>query len=146
MSDGTRDATLDELLPVLDDLDRAIAHLPPDLADHPWARGVFMIASRLQTALGRIGVEPIGTVGEPFDPRVHEAISLEPRAGIPSGHIAEVIRAGYRAGDRLVRPAQVVVAADATPSAPSAAPSSDRPPARLDRPSAGPGRLLDERM
>lgn len=70
-----------------------------------------MIASRLQSALDRLGVERVGVPGERFDPAFLEAVAFEHRDGFPAGTIAEVMRAGYRAGDRLLRPAQVVVAA-----------------------------------
>jgi molecular chaperone GrpE len=105
-----RSQTAAELLPLLDDLDRAIGHLPPELADHPWAKGVAMLAGRLHRTLERFGFEQIGRVGEPFDPELHEAVAHEPRPGHEPGTIAEVYRHGYRVGDRLIRPAQVVVA------------------------------------
>src|SRR5262245_64598032 len=51
---------VEELLPLLDDLDRAIAHRPDDLREHPWARGVALLASRLEATLGRLGVARVG--------------------------------------------------------------------------------------
>jgi len=105
-----RTRTVAELLPLIDDLDRAVGHLPPELADHPWAKGVAMLAGRLHRTLERYGFEQVGRVGEPFDPELHEAVVHEPRPGHEPGTVAEVYRHGYRAGDRLIRPAQVVVA------------------------------------
>jgi molecular chaperone GrpE len=129
-----RAEAVEELLPLLDDLDRAITHLPEDLSEHAWAKGVALLAGRLEATLGRLGVERVGRVGEPFDPNVHEAVASEPRAGVEPGQVAEVVRAGYRAGERLIRPAQVVVAAEGEPPAP-----------KHRKRVHGPGELLDER-
>lgn len=117
--------TVVELLPLIDDLDRAVSHLPPELADHPWAKGVAMLAGRLHRTLERYGFERIGRVGEPFDPERHEAVAHEPRPGRQPGTVAEVYRPGYRTKERLIRPAQVVVAA---------------------QPAGEPGHLVDERI
>ena len=129
-----RAEAVEELLPLLDDLDRAITHLPDDLREHAWAKGVALLAGRLEATLGRLGVERVGLVGEPFDPNVHEAVASEPRSGVEPGQVAEVVRAGYRAGERLIRPAQVVVAAEGEPPAP-----------KRGKRVHGPGELLDER-
>jgi molecular chaperone GrpE len=101
---------LEEILPLLDDLGRALDHLPRDLADHPWAKGVMLLGFHLQGALDRLGVERVGVKGDLFDPNLHEAVAHEPSADVPPEHVAQVVRAGYRSGDRLIRPAQVVVA------------------------------------
>jgi molecular chaperone GrpE len=143
-----RAGAVEALLPLLDDLDLALAHLPDDLREHAWAKGVALLTGRLQATLGRLGVERVGQVGEPFDPNVHEAIASEPRAGVESGQVAEVVRAGYRAGQRLLRPAQVVVGAEGEPPPPV------EPPAPLEATESvgegrkggrAPGELLDER-
>lgn len=106
---GRADA-VEQILPVLDDLDRALGHLPPDLANHPWVKGVMLLGLRLQSTLAELGIERLGAVGDPFDPTVHEAVGHEPRPNVESEHVAEVVRPGYRSGDRLIRPAQVIVA------------------------------------
>jgi len=62
-------------LPVLDELDRALAQAPPELAGHPWVRGVALVHHRIVEALRELGVERVGEVGEPFDPARHEAVS-----------------------------------------------------------------------
>src|SRR4030043_332795 len=62
------------LLPVLDDLDRALAAVPPDLAGHDWVEGVRAVARKFRTSLEAQGVKPIMTLGLPFDPNVHEAM------------------------------------------------------------------------
>jgi molecular chaperone GrpE len=113
------------LLPLLDDLDRALGQLPPDLAANSWARGVALSRSQLVSALAGLGVERVGVEGEAFDPAMHEAQSFETRPGVASPRVAGVVRPGYRIGDRLVRPAQVNVVGP-PPSAHPSAPSADQ--------------------
>jgi molecular chaperone GrpE len=101
---------LSSLLPVLDDLGRALVAVPPELVTHPWVQGLLLITRRLTAQLGQLGVRQIGTVGEPFDPHRHEAITTEARAGVPEGTILDVTQPGYALGERIIRPAQVSVA------------------------------------
>src|SRR4051812_24386242 len=101
---------LGQLLPVLDDLERALEQVPDELKEHPWVEGMPLIARRLRMALAKAGVERIGTAGETFDPHLHEAVAYEPRPGYDEGQIATVVRPGYRLGERVIRPAQVTVA------------------------------------
>ena len=103
-------ALLSQVLPVFDDLGRALASAPPELAEDPWVQGLFLIARRLTTLLDQLGVRQIGTPGEPFDPRKHEAIMTEVRADTPEGTILRVTQPGYALGERIIRPAQVSVA------------------------------------
>jgi molecular chaperone GrpE len=98
-----------ELLPSIDDLDRALAHMPDDLRGHPWAQGVALARERFLDALTRIGVERIGTEGEHFDPSIHEAVVYQEHPDATEQHVASVLRPGYRLGPQLLRPAQVVV-------------------------------------
>ncbi|HWP29856.1 MAG TPA: nucleotide exchange factor GrpE [Chloroflexota bacterium] len=107
---GARADLLARLLPALDDLERALSHVPPDLRGHPWVEGLALVARQLRLALAKAGVERLGVPGEPFDPRVHEAIAYEPRADYAEGQVAEVLRPGYRLGPRVIRPAEVTVA------------------------------------
>jgi molecular chaperone GrpE len=99
-----------ELLPALDNLDRAIEH-----ADHddPLLQGVRLVRSELAAALARAGIESFSPAGEPFDPEVHEAVATAAQApgGKPSGTVVEVYQPGYRMGASILRPARVVVAA-----------------------------------
>jgi molecular chaperone GrpE len=99
-----------ELLPALDNLDRAIEH-----ADHddPLLQGVHLVRSELAAALARAGIESFSPAGEPFDPEVHEAVATAPQppGGKPSGTVVEVYQPGYRTGASILRPARVVVAA-----------------------------------
>jgi molecular chaperone GrpE len=103
-------AMLGELLPVLDDLGRALASTPPELVNHPWVQGIALVSKRLTSTLEQMGIRRIGLPGEQFDPRVHEAVTVEPRADTPEGTIMHVLRQGYTLGERVIRPAQVVVA------------------------------------
>jgi molecular chaperone GrpE len=91
------------LLPALDDLDRADAH--GDLAGTP----LELVSQKLRAGFDRYGVTAVGTVGEAFDPAIHEAMVRIPSAGATSDTVAEVIEGGYTLGDRLIRPAKVAV-------------------------------------
>lgn len=101
---------LNRLLPILDDFGRALGATPPDLSRQPWVQGLVLIARQLTTVLDQLGVQQLGTPGEPFDPRWHEAITTEARADVPEGTILQVLQPGYALGERIIRPAQVVVA------------------------------------
>jgi molecular chaperone GrpE len=91
------------ILPVLDDLDLAHAH--GDLEGSP----LELVAQKLRKIFGRYGLVQVGEVGEPFDPNFHEAIAQVPSKDATGDTIAEVVQAGYRLGDRLLRPAKVAV-------------------------------------
>ena len=106
---------LSRLLPILDDFGRALGATPPELARHPWAQGLFLIARRLTTILDQLGVRQLGTPGEPFDPRWHEAVTTEVRTDVPEETILQVLQPGYALGERVIRPAQVIVAAAPPP-------------------------------
>jgi len=107
---------LSSLLPVLDDVGRALGAVPSDLATDPWVQGLFLIARRLTTLLDQLGVQQIGASGEPFDPHWHEAIMTEARADVPEGTILQVAQPGYTLGERVIRPAQVSVAGPLSPT------------------------------
>ena len=102
-----------ELLPALDDLERALAaaEAQPENRDHHLTDGIRLVQSQLLAALKRVGIEPDAPKGERFDPHVHEALASQPVEGAESGTIVEVYSAGYRIGDEVLRPAKVVVAA-----------------------------------
>lgn len=97
-----------ELLPALDNLDRAIAAATDD--DH-FVQGVRLVQAELTAALARVGVEGYSPEGEAFDPTVHEAIAQQPVEGAEAGTVAEVLQPGYRKDGAVIRPARVVVAA-----------------------------------
>ena len=102
-----------ELLPALDDLDRALAAAEgrPDGAEHHLAEGFRLVQAEIMAALSRVGVEGYSPKGEVFDPNVHEAMAQQPVEGAQSGTVVEVYQQGYRMADQILRPARVVVAA-----------------------------------
>jgi molecular chaperone GrpE len=96
-----------KVLPVLDDLERALANRP---AGNSWADGMELIARKFQNVLEAEGIKRIEAAGQLFDPNLHEAISSEPNAEVESGHVIEVVQNGYMLGERVIRPAMVRVA------------------------------------
>ncbi len=100
------------LLPVLDDFERARASATPADLESAWGKGIELVERNLRGVLASEGVERIDVKG-PFDPHDHEAISYLPMPNAAEGQIIEVVRPGYRKGDRVIRPAQVVVAGQA---------------------------------
>jgi molecular chaperone GrpE len=107
--DRLRDGLLEPLLPVIDDLDRAFAAVPEHLTDDPWVRGIGLTRSKLTDLQARLGLERVGSIGDRFDPTRHEALVYEPDPDVSEAILGDVIRPGYAAGSRLLRPAQVVV-------------------------------------
>jgi molecular chaperone GrpE len=102
-----------DVLPVLDDLERAIqaAGLDPEGdSDDALAHGVLLVLRSLRDSLVKHGVEAVDPNGERFDPQVHEALSTQAADGVESGVVVETLQKGYRLGETLVRPARVVVA------------------------------------
>src|SRR5262245_20360151 len=99
-----------ELLPALDDLERALAAPAEGGISAKYRNGVELIRRQLLEVLRRRGVEPIDVVGKDFDPEWHEAVADEPADGRRDGEITAEIRRGYRIGPRLLRPAMVKVA------------------------------------
>jgi molecular chaperone GrpE len=97
-----------ELLPALDNLDRAIDAAE---AEDPLLAGVRLVRSELSAALARLGIEAFVPLGEAFDPNLHEAVAQQPVEGATSGAVAEVFQNGYRMGETIIRPARVLVAA-----------------------------------
>jgi molecular chaperone GrpE len=98
---------LRELLPVVDNLERALAAAAD--SEGPLHEGVKLVLADLQGVLSRAGVEALEPVGERFDPNVHEAISMTQKEGTESGVVVEVVEKGYRSRDTVIRPARVVV-------------------------------------
>jgi molecular chaperone GrpE len=98
-----------EILPVVDNLERALT-VAPEGAGDAFVEGVRLVYMDLQGALARAGVEAIEPRGDAFDPNVHEALSVRPQEGAQSGTVVDVVEKGYRTADTVVRPARVVVA------------------------------------
>ncbi|WDF32958.1 nucleotide exchange factor GrpE [Arthrobacter agilis] len=95
---------LNSLMPVLDDIDAARQH--GDLADGPFAA----IAGKLENVLRTYELTRIDEVGVAFDPNVHEALMQQPSADVQTDSVSQILRAGYRKGERVLRAAQVIVA------------------------------------
>ena len=100
-----------DLLPILDNFERALASAPAagDAASESLYRGVELIYKQLLDAIKKRGAEPFDSLGEKFDPTWHEAVMHEPAGDRPEGEITGELRRGYRIGSRLLRPAQVKV-------------------------------------
>ena len=109
-----RDSLLKDLLPVFDNLERATAHAGVEDGDENSVKGlvdgITLVMKQFSDALGRLGIERVLSVGQAFDPGVHEAIQHLETTEFPPGCVAAEVQPGYRHGDRLVRPALVVVA------------------------------------
>lgn len=100
-----------ELLPVLDNLQRALEAGRRAGEKDPMAQGVALVETQLLNALRRFGVTPIEALGRPFDPMLHEAVAQEPRTDAAPDTVVGVLEPGYRLHERILRPARVVVAA-----------------------------------
>jgi len=99
-----------ELLPAVDDLDRALQATDGHEESDTLVSGVKLVHAGVLAALARLGIEPYSPVGEPFDPQHHEAVAQQPVEGAEPGTIVEVYQRGYRLGESVLRPARVVVA------------------------------------
>jgi molecular chaperone GrpE len=102
-----------ELLPALDNFERALAAAEAEEADeeHHLTKGIRLVQQELASALQRVGIESFSPQGETFDPNEHEAMASQPVDGAESGTVVEVYQAGYKLNGAVVRPARVVVAA-----------------------------------
>jgi Molecular chaperone GrpE (heat shock protein) len=103
-------SVIKKYLVILDDLELALKSKPTSGDGAAWADGVELIARKLQSILDSEGIERINQNKVPFDPNLHEAISNEECPGFECGEIIEVVRQGYKLGDRILRPAMVRVA------------------------------------
>jgi molecular chaperone GrpE len=109
---------LKEMLPVVDNLERAIEHATAQAGTNPIVEGVQLVLRQFLTAFERLDVTPIEAGGQPFDPNLHEAISQQ-ESDQPPGTVVQVLQRGYKSGDRLLRPALVVVAKAKSAPAPA---------------------------
>src|SRR4051812_1511838 len=100
--------TVQELLPALDNLERAMKHTPKDLASHDYVKGVKSVLKQFEQCFAQLGVKRIKTVGEVFDPRLHEAVHLEEGEGSVEV-VCEELQPGYLLGDEVIRHAMVKV-------------------------------------
>jgi molecular chaperone GrpE len=108
-------ALIRRLCDVLDNFDRALESLPPELKQFSWVDGVWLVERQLRTILESEGLRPIEAVGKPFDPFEHEAVLHEETTSAPEGTVIAELQRGYKLHDRVIRPALVKVAKSATP-------------------------------
>ena len=97
-----------DLLPVIDNFERALKHVPADLEGNDYIKGVQGVVKQFEKTLSELGVERIKTVDEPFDPRYHEAVSMEEGDG-ETEVVSEELQAGYKIGGEVIRHAMVRV-------------------------------------
>ena len=100
---------IESLLPVMDDLERAIEAASKDSPRDAILEGIRSIATSFQNALTTAGVEPIDSIGEPFNPELHEAVDTAETEPEMDGKVIDEYSRGFRIGDRLLRPARVKV-------------------------------------
>ncbi len=98
-----------ELLPVIDNIDRALKHIPKDLSDNDYVKGVQGVAKQFDATLQKLGVEKIKTVGEPFNPELHEAVSMDDSGKGTEEVVSDELQSGFILGDQVIRHAMVKV-------------------------------------
>jgi molecular chaperone GrpE len=97
-----------DLLPVVDNFERSLKHVPAELAENDYMKGIQGIVKQFEKTLTDLGVQRIKTVDEPFDPRYHEAVSMEEGEGTEEV-VSEELQSGYTLGDEVIRHAMVRV-------------------------------------
>jgi molecular chaperone GrpE len=110
------ESLLRKLLTVVDDFDRALGAMPPELEQQGWAEGIWLVERKLRSLLESEGVTPIEATGKPFDPREHEAIVHQETADAPDETVIDELQKGYRIRDRVLRPSLVAVAKNTNPT------------------------------
>jgi len=105
----TKASTIEEFLTIYDHFGMALSHGGEDSS--VLREGMEMIFAEFRRTFETLGVEELDTLGQPFDPAVHEALAQEASADVPEGHVLRQWKAGFRMGDKLLRPATVVVSA-----------------------------------
>jgi molecular chaperone GrpE len=117
-----RDALLRDWLEVVDGIERALRQQP----DTQLYEGLRAVLEQMEGILARQGVQRIGAAGERFDPARHEAIEVRETGDVPDRTVVEVLRSGFAIGDRVLRPAQVVVSRAPQPEAPQQSEAPER--------------------
>ena len=97
-----------DLLPIVDNFERALKHVPEELADNAYIKGVQGVVKQFEKTLTDLGVTKIATVGAPFNPHEHEAISME-EGDSGEETVSEELQSGYKLGDEVIRHAMVRV-------------------------------------
>lgn len=99
---------LTKVLPIIDDVDLALANIPAELKDSKWVEGIVLIQRKMLKLLESESVTPIDALGQPFDPNLHEAVIMDDGAAAPHSVTAE-LRKGYKLRERVLRPTMVRV-------------------------------------
>lgn len=108
LKDMVKAGVIRDLLPIIDNLERALKHVPADLAENDYVKGVQGVVKQFEKTLADLGVQRIATVDQAFDPRFHEAVSMEEGDGAQE-IVSEELQAGYTLGDEVIRHAMVRV-------------------------------------
>jgi molecular chaperone GrpE len=108
MSSSAKASVVRALLPVIDNFERALKHVPAELEGNDYIKGVQGVVKQFEKTLADLGVQKIKTVGEPFDPHLHEAVSMEDGDG-DQEIVSEELQSGYALGDDVIRHAMVRV-------------------------------------
>ncbi len=108
------------ILPVMDNLERAVEHLEADAPDHH-VQGISLVIQQLGDALKGLGLEEVEAEGQPFDPSLHEAMAMVAREDLPPMTVSRVFSKGYRLGGKVIRPARVEVSGAPDQGAPGRA-------------------------
>jgi len=108
LKNAVRADVIRQLLPVIDSFERTLKHVPKDLEDHDYIKGVQGVVKQFEKTLADLGVQRIKTVGETFNPHLHEAVSMEEGDG-DQEVVSEELQAGYQLGDDVIRHAMVRV-------------------------------------
>lgn len=103
-------ATVMQIVPAYDDVKRAVGHIPTDQQSSDWAKGLLQAISGFDRQMGKLGIEAIKAVGEPFDPARHEAVGTVEDSGKPANTVVEEVSGGYTMHGAVLKPAKVKVA------------------------------------
>ncbi|HBK34877.1 MAG: Protein GrpE [Candidatus Uhrbacteria bacterium GW2011_GWE2_40_58] len=111
MRRSTKEDIVQEILPVLDHFDQALKHKPQELSSEAvqWADGLLHVNTQLEQVLAGFGAQPFGFMGEIFDPSLHEAISHRKEEKEDDQMILEVVTRGWKMGEKVIRPALVII-------------------------------------
>jgi molecular chaperone GrpE len=108
LADVYKSSVVRDLLPAIDNLERALKHAPKDLKDHDYVKGVQGVVKQFNKALEELGVKKIKAVGEEFNPKYHEAVGVEDGDG-DIEVVCEELQSGYQLGNEIIRHAFVKV-------------------------------------
>lgn len=104
---SVKSSVVNDFLPAIDNLERALKHIPKDIEQHDYVKGISGVVKQFEKTLSDLGVAKIKTVGEPFDPNLHEAVSVEGDGN--QEVVSEELQSGYILGDEVIRHAMVKV-------------------------------------